>query len=91
MSKRKFKINNPKLAESCPKCQNSTEFEVVNRQFSEDCCEIYLECKCGFDPTFDDTSSRFEDVWGGLGEDEIIMALAVWNELVLTNYKNAEA
>lgn len=76
-----FKPN--KLVHPCPKCGNNTVFTVYSQQVSEYCCDIWIVCKCGFDPTEEDTGNRLEDVWGGTHDDNVYNAVnLVWNDLV---------
>lgn len=74
-----MKLNPNDTVAKCPKCENNTEFEVHSSQVAEDCCEIWVVCICGFDPTSEPLGSRYEDVWGGTGRAEILMALDCWN------------
>lgn len=66
----------------CPKCGNRNSFNIHSAQVGEDCCEVWAECKCGYDPSEDKWGSRFEDVWGGTGDNNCVMALEVWNMLI---------
>jgi len=67
----------------CPKCGNKIEFVAKSNQVAEDCCEVWVVCVCGFDPTAENTNARVEDIWGSLDESTIICALdASWNEII---------
>ncbi len=71
----KYKFKENKYIHPCPDCGNNTEFTIHSAQVSEDCCEIWAECKCG--KHFDDP---IEDVWGGTGPDEARDAIDhTWN------------
>lgn len=65
----------------CPKCGNKTEFTIHSRQFSEDCCEVWAECKCGNEPADDE---RMEDVWGGTHDANVMGAISCWNDAMAT-------
>lgn len=78
MSRKKFTLKENTSIEKCPQCGNNTEFVARSEQVAEDCCEIWIQCKCGH--SFSD-KYHLEDVWGSLGKDEILMALdCSWNE-----------
>jgi hypothetical protein len=66
----------------CPKCGNNTEFEANSLQVAEDCCEVWVVCACGFDPTSELSGSRYEDTWGGVDNANIRMALDCWNDAI---------
>ena len=67
----------------CPECKNNTKFKAHSSQVSEDCCEIWVECDCGFDPTAEKTEYRYEDTWGGTDDNNVLMALTCWNDAIL--------
>lgn len=49
----------------------------------EDGCEIWAKCKCGYDPSSEDTGARIEDVWGSLDNGNCQDAIVyTWNELI---------
>lgn len=82
MGKREFMIKAGSVP-ACPKCGNQDSFVAQSDQFSEDCCEVWIECECGYDPTLLDTDTRMEDVWGVLDEETIRNALScTWIDLV---------
>ena len=66
----------------CPKCGNNTIFKAFSSQCAEDACEVWVECECGYDPTFGRSEYRFEDVRGGTSPDNVEIALGVWNDLI---------
>ena len=74
-----LKLNSNDTVSKCPKCGNNTEFEAYSSQVSEDCCEVWVVCTCGFDPTSELFGSRYEDPWGGADNAKILMALDCWN------------
>jgi hypothetical protein len=78
---RSIKLKPNRKVEPCPKCGNNTKFTAHSQQFSEDCCEGWLECACGFDPTDDRSSYRFEHPMSGLAS--IPTLFEVWNQLIL--------
>jgi len=81
VGQKKFNLKENTQIESCPKCGQNTEFVAHSMQCSEDCCEIWIKCRCGYDPTEENTGHRMEDVWGSLGKEEITCALdCSWNE-----------
>lgn len=80
---RKISVKNPDQMQKCPKCGNQKDFVIYGDQVSEDCCNIWATCICGFDPTEDDTGHRIEDTWGGCSDANCIDALHyTWNELL---------
>jgi hypothetical protein len=85
MGERKFNLNKNESIEKCPNCGNNTEFVAHSMQVAEDCCDVWIVCKCGFDPTENKIGHRLEDVWGSLGRETILMALEVWNDEILLN------
>jgi hypothetical protein len=80
MNSRRFKIGNPDSIKKCPKCGNNSEFTARSDYCAEDCCNIWIECQCGYDPTEENPSGRLEDVWGVLDVENISMAVDCWNE-----------
>ena len=66
----------------CPECGNNTKFNAHSQQVSEDFCEVWVECKCGYDPTAEQTGARYEDVWGGVHENNVRVALECWNDAI---------
>lgn len=81
---RKILLKENDQIEKCPKCGNNTVFNAHSCQTSEDSCDVWVVCKCGFDPTEDGKGAlyRHEDVWGGTSNENVLMALDVWNDLV---------
>lgn len=77
----KFKPNTE--VTPCPYCNNNTEFVAHSDQIAEDCCEVWVVCACGYDPTANKPGYRFEDVWGGVGDDNVTMAIQVWNDIII--------
>jgi hypothetical protein len=80
MSKRAVKFKEGSIIEPCPKCGNKLEFIARSEQVCEDCCEVWIECKCGYDPFTD--GNRLDDVWGGVDDDNVKWAINEWNELI---------
>lgn len=67
----------------CPKCENSISFNAHSSQIGEDCCNVWVECGvCGFDPTAENTSLRFEKVFCGTDAENCFMALECWNDAI---------
>lgn len=77
---RKFKLTANDQVSPCPKCGNNVEFNAHSVQVAEDCCEVHVVCSCGFDSTAGDTSSRFEDVMGSTGDENVWAAMSCWND-----------
>ena len=77
----KFKLKQNSQVESCPECGNNTEFVGHSRQVCEDNCEVWVECKCGYNPTTD-SGDRYESVMGGLDEGNLRVALSCWNDAI---------
>lgn len=73
MATRKFTLLDG-VVEPCPKCGNTTTFVARAEQVAEDCCDVWVTCVCGYDPT-DGTGDRLEDVWGSLDKGTIFAAL----------------
>lgn len=83
MGEKKFNIKGESKITPCPTRGNNKEFVAKSQQVSEDCCDIWVQCKCGFDPTAEKSLHRVEDVWGTLDTENILTALGVWDELIL--------
>lgn len=76
---RSFKLKTD--AKPCPKCGNTREFTAHSQQVCEDGCEVWVVCyRCGYDPTKGKIGHRVESVMGGIDDDNVLMAVAVWNE-----------
>ena len=72
-----------KYIKPCPKCGNNTKFKIHSQQVAEDCCDIWAECTCGYDPTAENTLNRLEDVWGGTDDDQCKDAIVfTWNDIL---------
>lgn len=81
MGNRAFSHKTGDGVEPCPECKNRQHFIGEARQIAEDCCEVWVICVCGFDPTADNTADRMEDVWGSLDAGTLSCALEnCWNE-----------
>lgn len=76
---RDFVLNPNKAVAPCPKCGNNTAFTAHSERVAEDCCEVWVVCTCGYDPTAENTGERLEDVMGGTGIDNILDAISCWN------------
>lgn len=76
------KLNQNNIVNPCPKCGNNIIFGVHSSQVAEDCCEVWVECDCGYDPTAENTLKRFEDVMGGTHNDNVLVALDCWNDAI---------
>lgn len=61
----------------CPKCGNKTEFTIHSDYCAEDCCDVWAVCKCGHETPKGD---RFEDVWGGCHDENVMAAISCWND-----------
>lgn len=77
MNTRKVQFKPDAKIVPCPKCGNKTHFTIHSDYCAEDCCEVWAACKCGHQPDSDD---RFEDVWGGVGDDNVMAAMSCWND-----------
>jgi len=78
---RRFELNKNTQVEPCPQCGQNEIFEGHSQQVAEDCCEVWVICKCGYDPTAHNTDYRMEDVWGGTDNNNMMAALSCsWNE-----------
>ena len=79
---RKLKLNPNNSVAKCPMCGNNTEFNAESVQVSVDSCEVWVACKCGFDPTQEKEGYRYEDTWGGTGNENVRMALDCWDAAI---------
>jgi hypothetical protein len=79
---RKVQLRENSIVTACPQCGNNTVFTAHSERCMEDCCNVWVECKCGYDPTAENTGLRFEDVWGGTDNNRVRVALDCWNEAI---------
>ena len=79
MTTRQFSLKPNSTVTACPRCGNNTEFTACSVQVAEDCCEVFVICRCRFDPTGQNTDHRFEDVMGSLGDSNLMVALSCWD------------
>ena len=77
-----YTLSNEEWITECPECGNKTRFNTRSRQVSEDFCEVWVECICGYDPTAGNTETRYQDPWGGVHEDNVQVALKRWNDAI---------
>lgn len=82
---RRFKIKENTKYMKCLKCGNNTEFTAHSSQCAEDQCETWVVCKCGYDPTENKTLYRYKDIWGGICNGNILIALDCWNDAIDNN------
>lgn len=82
MSSRNVKFKEGSVITPCPKCGNKLEFKARSERVCEDGCEIWIECKCGYNPF--GSGDALEDVWGGCDDDNVMWAIGQWNELLNT-------
>ena len=90
MESRRFKLKDSASVSACPKCRNNQIFTAHSDYCAEDCCEVWVVCECGYDPTTDAPGSRFEDVWGGVHVGNILTAIDCWNDAIAENAKPKE-
>jgi len=89
MTTRRFKTKPNDTLTPCPKCGNNTEFVCHSEQVAEDGCEVWVKCKCGFDPfTWRD---KLESVMGGCDDDNCLDALGCWNDAFSENSEIAHS
>jgi hypothetical protein len=79
--RRNFTVKNGGI-EPCPQCGNALEFVGIAERCAEDCCNCWIECKCGYDATAADHGERLEDVWGEISKDTLPAMIQIWNELI---------
>lgn len=79
---RKIQLKENGTVTACPRCGNNTKFTAHSSQCAEDCCEVWVECECGYDPTAENTLYRLEDVWGSIDSGTVRAALDCWNEAI---------
>lgn len=71
------------VAAPCPSCGNTIRFIGRSQQVMEDLCEVWIECKCGHDPTQGNSGDRMESVWGSLDKQTLGIALdGTWNRMI---------
>lgn len=63
----------------CPECGNKTIFTIKSEQVAEDYCNLWAECICGYTH---DSDYMFEDVWGGVDNDNVMIAIKCWNDAI---------
>ena len=76
---RKLELKQNTQVTPCPKCGNNTHFTLRAVQFAEDCCETFVVCKCGHEPT-GESGNRYENVWGEMDNAAAHVALSCWND-----------
>ncbi len=75
----------------CPKCGNNRRFEAHSDHCCEDSCDVWVVCKCGYDPTTELWGYRVESVMGSLDLNGVQEALLYsWNE-ALRELENRQA
>lgn len=79
MTSRKVKFDYDAKVTPCPQCGNKTEFTIMSAQVVEDMCEVWAACRCGNETP---TGYRYEDVWGGCDDGNVIMAISCWNDAI---------
>ncbi len=80
MSSRKVKFKEGSVITPCPKCGNNLEFVARSEQVCEDGCEVWIECKCGYNPF--EGGNAMDSVWGGVGDENVMWSIQAWNELI---------
>ncbi len=65
--RRKFQLK-PGHVTACPQCGNTETFIAVAERCAEDCCETWIECKCGHAPP---SEHRRECVCGDVSREAI--------------------
>lgn len=88
MGRRVFNIKQNQVIKKCPKCGNNTSFVGRSEQVAEDICDVWVECKCGYDPTQYKIGHRLEDVWGTIDNENLSLALDIWNEEIEEDEKS---
>lgn len=82
MARRKIQLKANDKVTPCPKCGNNTKFEVVAERCAEDCCDTWVVCVCGYDPTAEGLGDRYENVWGEVDDTAATVALDCWNDAI---------
>lgn len=90
MGQKNFELKPNSRIEKCPQCGNNTEFIAHSEQVAEDGCEVWVVCKCGYDPTQYKIGHRLEDVWGTIDRDTIAIALDVWSDEISDSITNTQ-
>lgn len=83
MAHRRIRLKPNKRIKPCPKCGNNTRFTLNAEQCAVDCCEIFVVCQCGYEPT-NEIGDRYEDVWGYMDTNAAMVALDCWNYTLAT-------
>ena len=78
--RRRFTVKPNSIVTGCPACGNNTEFWINAERVAEDCCEVWVTCKCGHDPH--GSGDRLEDVWGDTDSATCQVALDCWNDAI---------
>lgn len=77
-------LNSNKRITKCTKCKNNTKFTAHSERAGEDFCDIWVVCKCGYDPTKEVWGHRIESVFGELTQYTMTEALIYsWNAALL--------
>lgn len=82
MVSRKIQLKSNNRVTPCPKCGNNTMFTVRAERCAEDCCDTWVVCVCGYDPTGEIPGSRYENVWGEVDESAALVAFDCWNDAI---------
>lgn len=83
MGSRMIRLVSNEDTPKCPKCGNNTVFKIRSEQVAEDNCDVWVVCKCGYDPTKSNTLNRMEDVWGSLDDDTCLDAVQfTWSDII---------
>lgn len=88
MTERKVRFKETSNVVPCSKCGNKTDFSIISSQVAEDCCEVWARCRCGHEH---DSDERLEDVWGGVGDDNVVGAIGCWNDAELAAQEATDA
>lgn len=81
MAKRAIQLKPNDRITPCPKCSNNTHFTLRAESCAEDLCETFVVCQCGHEPT-GPLGDRYENVWGEMDNDAVMVALDCWNEAI---------
>lgn len=82
VTNRLFALTPNTVVTPCPRCQNNTVFIGCSLRVAENCSEVYVTCKCSYDPTEQDSDFRFEHAQGLLDDNNLAIALSCWNDAI---------
>jgi hypothetical protein len=74
-----YEIINKSRLKSCPECGTNANLVLLSERSSEETVDVWIACKCGYDPTSDNPGNRIETVMG-VNEMFAYYAALDWND-----------